>query len=358
MISKILTPLGSLVYTFYAVIACLFVMGLIDHGKSSDDPLLQVLVVVAVVGAPLVMVIRIYRMRQQIKQRAAALANLGKELSAKYEAGSEAELSSNFTALKLRDPYMFNTLEGPDWRYNDFRHAVYRRAKNGEYKAADVYYSVLVLELERGLPTMLFDSPKTHHKQFKKFFDKSQVHQLEGNFDQHFTTYFPKYYSIDALSIITPEVMQAMIAADQFDIEIDGNKLYLYGPLVPVGQVESMVKNGQEIRRKLMNNLVTYRDERLDAADGRKGVSVYGAGLRKNPFRDWPMLLLGLVFMVSFVLDPRHDVQVLLFAIFLMLPGAWSIWSGWRNNKRLDAEYAEHMNFLAHQKQGERSLKP
>jgi hypothetical protein len=265
-------------------------------------------------------------------------------------------LSSNFMVTKPRDIHRFNIIAGSDWSYCDFSQAIYRKTRRGEYKEAEIYYSILQLDLARPLPTMLFDSPKTHRQQFKTYFDSTQIHHLEGNFDQYFTTYFPKYYSIDALSIITPEVMQAMIKADEFDVEIDGNKLYLYGPLVPVADLPMMINKGLEIRRKLMNNLLTYRDERLDAAVGRSGVSIYGTELRKNPYKGWTLVVGGAALVILYFVLPVHLANLLIYGLFFLVPALYGIWRQRRKNKQLDKQYALHMQFLENQKNAIRSL--
>lgn len=257
--------------------------------------------------------------------------------------------SPNFRAIIDRDATFHTALEGEGWRYGDHTHAVYETTRRSEYKAATVYYSVLEVDLPRALPNMMFDSKKTHKKQFVPLFDRTQLHSLEGSFDQHFATFFPKNYSIDALSIITPEVMQAMIAANQFDFEIIGDKLYLYGPLVPAKQVPEMIKKGIAVHDKLMNNITTYRDERLEGEKGRQGVSAYGAQLRENPYAGWVLGIFGLGifalgiydrFATEHVTDDASDsIDAIISGLFLMLATAAFIWYRVRKNKLLDEKY-------------------
>jgi hypothetical protein len=57
---------------------------------------------------------------------------------------------------------------------------------------------------------------------------RSQRLSLEGDFDRYFTTYCPKGYERDALYLLTPDVMIALIdGARNFDVEILGNRLIL-----------------------------------------------------------------------------------------------------------------------------------
>jgi hypothetical protein len=136
------------------------------------------------------------------------------------------------------------------------------------------------VKLPRKLPHVIFDSKKSRGRQFRFFIDADQKHSLEGNFDQYFTTYFPKLYRVDSLSFITPDVMHAMIAASEYDIEILDDQLFIYGSLDdPNQQIEAMALKIGAIKKELLDNILTYRDERLAFDDGRRTVSVEGRRL-------------------------------------------------------------------------------
>ncbi len=356
MITKIWTPFSGVIVMMYVLVAVVMVA---TYWRS--DSIISIVVryafFVGVAAVIIISGIRLFLKYRYITSRTPMIANLAKQLVPEKLEEKPPMLSSNFLALEPRDQHMFNIISSTDWRYADFSHTLYKRLRSGEYKAAYVYYSVLELDLQRALPTMLFDSPKTHRKQFERYFDQEQIHRLEGNFDKYFVTYFPKYYSIDALSIITPEVMQAMIEASDYDIEIDGNKLYLYGPLMPVKQLPDFIKKGKEVRKKLMNNLLTYRDERLDVAAGRSGVSIYGAELRRSAFVSWPLLIIGLSMVLLFFVAHDDDrLARLIIGLFLIVASVLSVWSRRRKNKRLDQQYERHMSFLENKKQGTRKM--
>lgn len=355
MINKTNTPLGVLVWCLYAAYAMLF-LGVFTPRLGSWVVPLELLCAVLGVGIPLFLLVRNLLQLKGIGQRSRTIAQLMNKQQLEMYPTTAPTLSTNFMVLKPREPYMFNTLAGPDWRYSDFRQTIYRKFRRDEYRAGYVYYSILQLDLQRALPTMLFDSPKAHRHQFKTYFDRGQIHRLEGDFDRHFTTYFPKYYTIDALSIITPEVMQAMITADGFDIEIDGSKLYLYGPLVPVNQLPLMIEKGKAVREKLMNNLLTYRDERLNAMVGRSGVSVYGTELRKNPFHGWLTGAAGLALLVVFFLTGHSVISLLEYGLLLLAPAVYYVCRQLYRNRQLDKQYEQHMQFLENQQRGLRKL--
>jgi hypothetical protein len=349
MITKISTPFSGVIVAMYVLVALLMVMTY-WRSDSAIAVTVRYAFIAGAIAAIVISGIKTYMKFRYIAGRTPRIAELARQLVSEKSDEKPPTLSSNFLALEPRDPRMFNIVSGADWRYADFSHTIYKKLKNGEYKAAYMFYSVLELDLQRALPTMLFDSPKTHSKQFERYFDKEQEHHLEGNFDKYFVTYFPKYYSIDALSIITPEVMQAMIEAKDYDIEIDGNKLYLYGPLIPVEQLPDFMEMGKAVRKKLMNNLVTYRDERLDAAAGRSGVSVFGAELRRSSLMNWPLFIVGFFLVVLFFTAPDYRIDRLIYGILFLIASGWSMWRRRRKNKLLDQKYEQHMKFLEMQK--------
>jgi hypothetical protein len=178
---------------------------------------------------------------------------------------------------KARDQSIDDYFSGPDWDYGDFTYTQYRYVKNGEYPNLYVYYGVMATQLPRALPNLFFDSKKARGKQFRFQLSASQKHSLEGDFDRYFVTYFPPDYTIDALSFITPEVMWALRGAADYDIEIVEDRLLLYGPWGnPDKQIPDMAAKITDIKQQLMNNIVTYRDERLPAEQGRLQVAEDG----------------------------------------------------------------------------------
>ncbi|HRJ06148.1 MAG TPA: hypothetical protein PK096_01105 [Candidatus Saccharibacteria bacterium] len=199
-------------------------------------------------------------------------------------------VSSHKTALFrfMNDPgesqRSLGTIAGKGWSLDCYAHTVYGEVKGGRYAVRHVYYSVLRLDLPRELPNIFFDSHKSHGRQLQFRVDNAQRMRFEGNFDTFFTTYSPFRYEIDTLAFITPEVMQAMIAASEYDIELHGRYLYLYGPLLPLKDLDTMVRKAINIHSSLMNNIVTYRDERTTPTTGRHTVDISARNLVKNHF--------------------------------------------------------------------------
>lgn len=87
-------------------------------------------------------------------------------------------------------------------------------------------YVVARIATTNKLPSMILDSKKT--EAVEEFSIPVNFVSLEGDFDEYFSLYCRKDDQINALSIITPDVMQALIqVAPLVDIEISDNYIYL-----------------------------------------------------------------------------------------------------------------------------------
>ena len=98
---------------------------------------------------------------------------------------------------------------------------------------------------------------------------RDQLSELEADRDNGIIS--PEQYSIDGLAIITPDVMLALKAAAGYDIELIGDRIFIYGPIYEVKeQLLDMTAHLEAIGRQLMDNIMTYRDERLPYSVGRE----------------------------------------------------------------------------------------
>lgn len=277
-----------LVLGVFAIFIVTFNIGLVDDTTASLSLFAVVIVLPTLVGW------RAWRIGQRIQARASEFSLLADKRG--YDIGGNTPYRTDLFRLdEQRDARFLNTLQGNKWRYGDFTYNIYRKTKNGEYKAVEVYYSMLELDLPRKLPHLFFDAPDARGLQFIPHLDKSQKTSLEGDFDKHFVTYFPHHYHIDARSIISPEVMAAMIDSGVADIEISGDKLYMYSALMPVADIPKFVADGQEIQKKLSDHVVHYRDEKLFDSSNRKDVAIFGESLRKRPRFPWGLLVCVIV---------------------------------------------------------------
>ncbi len=245
-------------------------------------------------GAPLMLLLSfnfwIYRAMKQ-RDKNVSKAALSKGMSA-----AKVQLSPSILELaegKI-DWHERNNFASQDWGFTDFQFSHFITDKRRRrHKVRTYYYAVASFQLPRSLPNVFFDSKHTGSREFKKLFKASQKHSLEGNFDQHFTTYFHEEYRIDNMSFITPDVMEALLFGKNYDIEIYQDKLFLYNELEDMPwQLNDIEHKGKLIREKLLNNILTYRDERIHFDCGRKMVSLKGIKLRRSVA--WAYAALGI----------------------------------------------------------------
>lgn len=257
-------------------------------GGQYNLKILPVLVVTLIAVVSLILQIRRYLSSEYMTKKRLSLRSgfFSGQLvpSLKVATAATPQLSKLFGLLEYRDTKFINSFGNDTYTYGDLRYTVYRKTKNGEYAAEHRYLSILELKLSRELPNILLDSV-TNKKQFRYLIDKNQIDRLEGGFDEAFTTYFPLHYEIDARSIIAPDVMAPMLNAKEFDMEIIGDKLYLFGPMVPQDQVYTMIQKGLRIQRALADHIPAYRDERIAGQQNRSEVAYFGKSLQQSSTR-------------------------------------------------------------------------
>lgn len=217
------------------------------------------------------------------------------------------ELSgSSLLLVADRDRRILNYMKTPSWNYIDLAYDIYTQTKNGEYKAKTVYYSILVTQLPRVLPNVFFDSKTEDGRKYKAKFTADQRRQLEGDFDQYFDTYFAEGYTIDSMSFITPDVMQAMEAASSYDIEIIGDRLLLYGPVyLEATNIQNGAAKLLAILKTLQITAQAYRDERLSGAAAAQTVTPAGMQLRRKGVSKWTYVAAGLIYLIFLILKLR-----------------------------------------------------
>lgn len=184
------------------------------------------------------------------------------------------------------NPYPLNAVVGDGWLYSDFTFDVYDQSSDGtSRKIRTEYYGIMSAKLSRQLPQIFFDSYTSHGRQFKFQFASAQEYDFEGDFNQHFKAYIPAEYTIDTLSFISPEVMVALQAAADYDIEITGNHVILFSEAgVPERLLPDMAAKLQAIVRELEDNMRTYHDSHTAGVKGYKTVARKGSRLEHFNF--------------------------------------------------------------------------
>jgi hypothetical protein len=185
--------------------------------------------------------------------------------------------------------------EGPSWKLYYAVFNFYQHSKYGDYLSKQAYYTVFEAQLIRNIPHLIFDSTSAKRRQFKNLYLQSQRLSLEGNFDDKFDTYSPQNYQIDTLSFITPEVMQAMLVLQQYDIELFDSKMLCYGPLLSASEFEAMKQACLTLAAELNDNLRNYRDDRLLGQDRKADVTPFARALLKSPMKYMPAFIMSLI---------------------------------------------------------------
>lgn len=229
--------------------------------------------------------------KSRIKHRAATISAMATEnrwdqaaVTAKNRQNLVSFRSASMTGLSEENVnYERNCLYTPDWAYCDYSYPTYTHGKTGKYKSGEVLYAAMGTKLPRKLPNVLFDSLQSRKRQFRFKFKRSQRHSLEGDFDKYFATYFPENYTIDSMSFISPDVMLALREASDYDFEIQDDNLYMFGSMYePREQIPEMSAKLMKVKQQLLDNILTYRDERLAFAEGRKTVDNEGLRLKHS----------------------------------------------------------------------------
>ncbi len=152
------------------------------------------------------------------------------------------------------------------------------------------FWGYMRVQLSRKLPHMVLDAKSNNL--FKRFsnlsdsFGADQAVKLEGDFNNHFTLYVPKQYEQDALYVMTPDVMAAMVdLGAYYDMEIVDDFLFLYAPDGLTLDSEENLRKMRAVVAKISSEL---RDQSSYYSDARVGdrqanvVALQGSRLKTN----------------------------------------------------------------------------
>jgi hypothetical protein len=119
-------------------------------------------------------------------------------------------------------PVVGGSFEGHNFQLFTYNYTV------GSGKHSHTYFFTIfrVIQNVDTFPWILLDSQKNSGGAVSKQADSEKI-RLEGNFNDYFSMHIKKSSHIDALSIITPDVMQTMISSNtKQDIEIMANSIW------------------------------------------------------------------------------------------------------------------------------------
>ena len=226
------------------------------------------------------------------------------------------------------------------YRIYDFKAEIYQRTRYGRSKVADKYYTILEIKLRKPVPHLVFDSKTANKQQFKSIYVSAQKLEAAANFDEYFTLYSPKHHSIETLSFITPEVIEAMIDLRDCDFEFIGDSLLCYAPLLDEAELVGLRQRGLLLHAKVNDNLRRYT---LTAEQ----IDEFGRQLLKNPWRTLPITigfsLIASALWVSLIFF-EFDFETLFYALgltVLVVLGIFTIIRTRRKNQQLEEQFLQ-----------------
>lgn len=305
--------------------------------------ILVIKVAIGRVIAQMIMVRRIVKNRQylgelDLKDKQPAGSRIGASiLIEEARAGHEGQKSvASFKAQVIE--------EGDGWWLYDATSTVYN---DKGVAVAERCYTVLEVKLRQATPHLVFDSLRAKGRQFRAIYSGSQrlTGVLGHQFDLRFNTYSPMHHTIETLSFITPEVIEAMLGIDDCDLEFVDNSLFCYAPFLPPDRLDAFQKLGLNLHAKVNDNLRLYQSP-------ERAVKPFGRRLLKSY---WQSLVAGIFSLVLAVLaastalvgigNPDGDtIGLLLRAVVLGAIGLGLLFSGLKTraaNRRAEQEFLQ-----------------
>ena len=210
---------------------------------------------------------------------------------------------------------------------------------------AERCYTVFEAKLRQIVPHLVFDGKAAKGRQFKSIYSNSQ--QLKGvlgaEFDRLFATYSPAHHTIETLSFITPEVIEAMQAMGGYDLEFVDNSLLCYAPLLSPARIDSFKQLCFNLHGKVNDNLRLYKPKAAE-------IKPFGQRLLKN-YRGHLVvggMLIGFGCVMSVFAavdggsDSRNIIQLVVHTAVIGGMGSVSLIAGLigqRRNRRLEQEF-------------------
>ena len=229
--------------------------------------------------------------------------------------------------------------EGSFWQLYDVVFDVYGQGRANKEKVHRTYYTVFEAGFKRTTPHVVFDSVTAKKKQFRHLYLSSQKAALGASFDQHFETYVPQHYNLDALSFITPEVMTKMLDIKDCDIEFLQGNMLCYAPFLDEEQLEAFLTGCLALHKTTNHNLSSYRDSWLKKGEE---VTEFGKQLLKNPRKIlWTALFFVAVLIISILLHSEDALSYPLNWFFVIMIGSNIIFyvNMLRESKKKEADF-------------------
>jgi len=134
-------------------------------------------------------------------------------------------------------------------------------------------FTILRIELPKAFPHIVLDSQKNDDG-VRRLFNNYQKIKLEDNFDKYFRVYIQADEQVDALSILTPDLMSYLIDNSvKLDVEIVGSSLYFIA--TEANQSKTEIQYMLESTRPVVDDII-HRANTLDylPASSQEGMNL------------------------------------------------------------------------------------
>ena len=131
---------------------------------------------------------------------------------------------------------------------------------------AERCYTVFEAKLRQVTPHLVFDGKGAKGRQFKSIYSNSQQLKrvLGAEFDRLFAAYSPAHHTIETLSFITPEVIEAMQTMGDCDLEFVDNSLLCYTSFLSADRLGAFRRRCFNLHAKVNDNLRLYKPKEAE----------------------------------------------------------------------------------------------
>lgn len=187
------------------------------------------------------------------------------------------------------------------------------------------FYTAVTVDLGQPVPEIVLDARQNNRwlSSLPNYYGPSQHLKLEGDFNEYFQLYGPEAWKIEVLSIITPDVMEALVTSGfKFDLEIVGGigaRLIIstpgyiaYNPEKLTALYAAFQAVFPEIKHKLRTlNIQTDNPKSLLL---KKQAATYALIVSGHPIRFFRTLVyvwltIGLVLAIPYVFGYRNYIE-------------------------------------------------
>lgn len=173
-------------------------------------------------------------------------------------------------------------------------------------------YKVIRINLDKYFPQIILDNHRSNTiiTGFASEYGLVEI-ELEGDFSKYFKVFIERNDTIDALSILSPDVMQTILSTNKLqDIEINGKYIYFINDSESVNpkDIRIFINSVFEIYKEMQFRSKTYNalDVKYKKIEYKKQVSWWRILIifaRSNPYYTIIFLVIPLVFIIMLLIS-------------------------------------------------------